>query len=194
MLKMEYMDQSFDIQNNPCFNNIDGLKDISDYLDFAISSTIRKQYPNVTEQQERKFAVTILENFMLGNANAFTSQYNIRANMRIIGLEKIKFLLIKTLIEKDAMNKRILHKLIPENYYDECAEYLTNVAYSGGLDQQEEWIRTSIPAFVDVYVKEVYGKDNEDKKQREDICYENIANSKALEQLNLEMSLHRYKN
>lgn len=194
MLKMEYMDQSFNIQNNPCFNNIDGLKDISDYLDFAIFSTIHKQIPNVTEQKEKELAAILLKNFMLGDARAFTSQYNIRNNIKIIGFEKIKYLLVKTLIEKDEINKRILHKLVPQDYYDECATFLTNVAYSGSLEQQDSWISVNIPVFIDVYVEEMYGKNIEDKAQREQLSYENSITSKALDNLNLEMSLNRLKN
>ena len=47
---------------------------------------------------------------------------------------------------------------------------------------------------IDNYIEEMYGRNIEDKNQREQLCYENSITSKALENLNLEMSLNRLKN
>lgn len=193
MLELEYMDPNFDIKNNPSFNNIDGLKDISSYIDFSIKSTIHKQIPNVTPDEEKYYAKVILKRYMNGDKQSFTSQYGIRDNIEKIGQDKIEFLLLKTLIEKDEFNRRVLHRLTPQDFYDECAGYITNIVYSGQLEANKQWIKGNLGTFIDVYVEEYYGKPVEDKSQREEMCYGNNLTTKALEQLNLEMKLEQIK-
>jgi len=194
MPEFDYINPNFDIENMPCFNNVDGLKDISQYLDFALSSTIKKQIPNVTENYEKKLATDILNRYMNGETVAFTKKYNIRNNMNKIGRERIKNLLLKTLIEKYEYNTRVLHKLNSNDFNDQCATYVTSVAYNGELDENTDWIQNCIPCFIEMYIEDGYGKSMEVKNHREDLCYDDSIAIKALEQLNLEMSLNRIKN
>lgn len=194
MLEFQYMDPNFDVTNMPCFNNVDGLKDISCYLDFGIKSTIHKQIPNITPEAEKYYAKIILKKYMDGDKVSFTSQYGIRQNVDKIGYEKIKALLLKTLIEKGEYNRRVLHLLTPQNFEDQCADYITNIIYSGQLEANEDWILGNIGSFIDIYVNECYDLSPELKDQREELCYGNSVTTKALEQLNLEMKLNSIKN
>ena len=190
MLNYDYMEPTFDIMNIPCFNNVDGLKDISQYLDFAISSTIYKQKPNVTMEQEKKYAATILKGFMSGDLAAFTSQYNIRKNMQKIGPEKLKALLLKSLLETQAYNERVLHQLSAASFKDQCANYITESAYNGQLKENESWIMSNIPSFIDMYIEDRYREGIDKKEQLEAICYSNPKTLRAVEQLNLQMHIN----
>ena len=196
MLDFQYMDPNFDITGIPCFNNIDGLTDISNYLDFGISSTIHKQFPNITLESEKNYAKIILKKYMNGDSSLFTRKYGIRHNINQIGQEKIKNLLLKTLIEKGEVNRRILHRLTPQDFSDECADYITTITYCGQLDEAKNkvWIKDNMTTFIDIYVDECYGKSPDQKAEREEMCYGNPFTTKALEQLNLEMNLNRIKN
>lgn len=191
MQEFQFMTPEFRVENSPNFNDIYGLIDISQYLDFAISQTIHKQIPNVTEEQERYYATMILNNYMSGYNHAFTSQYGIRGNISEIGRDKIQSLLLKTLIEKDEYNKRVLHKLRSQDYGDNCAEYINSVINNGRLDEQIDWVITNIPVFINIYIQEVYGLSVENKKHREQLCHESYFSNLSLEKLNLEMSLNR---
>lgn len=193
---LDYINQNFDVESMPNFNNVDGLKAISSYLDFAISSTIRKQIPNITPEGEKYYAKIILENYMNGDARAFTSQHNIRSNVIAIGQERIKSLLLKTMIETGEYNRRVLHQLVPQDQNSEIANVVTNIVYSGQIDEEENrsWMQSNIESFIEVYVDECYGKPDDIKDQREELCYGNDMTRRALEQLNLEMSLNRIKN
>lgn len=193
MLDFQFMNPDFNIKDNPNFNDIYGLIDISQYLDFAISQTIHKQLPNVTKEQEKYYATMILNNYMSGDDGAFTSQYGIRGNIREIGRNKIQSLLLKTLIEKDEYNKRVLHKLNSSDFKDNCAEYINHIINNGRLDEQIDWVINNIPIFIDIYIQEVYGLSIENKRHSEQLCRESYFSNQSLEQLNLEMSLSRLK-
>lgn len=195
MLDFQYMDSNFDITSIPCFDNLNGLKDISSYMDFGIKKTIHKQIPNITLEMEIYYAKIILKQYMNGDSNSFTSQYNIRNNIGKIGRAKIISLLLKTLIEKSEYSKRVLHRLNPQDFGEECAYYVTDIAYYGQLDNEsnQNWIQSNIESFIDIYVDECYGLTPEGKMQREEMCYGNTLTTKALEQLNLEMKLSQYR-
>lgn len=195
MLEYEYMNPNFDIEKNPCFNDINGLKDISNYIDFGIAYTIHKQIPNIALESEKDYAKVILKEYMKGNPSMFTKDYGIRKNINKIGYEKIKSLLLKILIEKGKVNRRILHRLNPQDFNDECADYITEITYCGQLDKEENqnWLKNNMAIFIDIYVDECYRSKPEDKTQREELCYGNSVTTRALEQLNLEMSLNRIK-
>lgn len=190
---LDYTNSNFDISTIEGFNNIDGLAGISNYMDFALSSTIHKQKPNIDIETEKMYAKDILKRYLQGDPVAFTSTYGIRGNMRQVSKKKIQDLLIKSLIELDAYNKRVLHQLGPNNYIGECAQYVTSVVASGQLDQIQPWINDNMNTFVENYINTRYKEDMDMKRQIEDVAYSIPDNSKALEQLNLEMKLNEFK-
>lgn len=185
MSQLDCMNSNFDIESIPGFNNVEGLNDISEYLDFAIASTIRREVPNITEVKEKELAATILKNYMDGTNVAFTNKYNIKNNIEKIGIERIKTLLLKTLLEKDS--RRLLEKTVPESFAEQCASYVTSSVYYQ-IDTNEEWIRNNIPTFIDVYVEDSYGKTHEAKVEMAEMCYGNNMIIKALENLDNKMS------
>lgn len=191
--KFDYMNPNFDITRVPDFNGVTGLIDISQYLDFSISTTIRKQIPNIDEYKEKEYAKEILNGYMHGNNNAFTSKFGIREQIIKIGRDKLVFLFLKTLIETWNYSEIIFRKLAATNTSEEYSKFVSEVVYSGKLDLYKEWIGTNISTFIDIYVQQSYGRTLEEKKQLEELCYSNPTTTRTLEQLNLEMSLHRLK-
>lgn len=189
----DYTNPNFDISAIEGFNNIDGLGGISSYMDFAISSTIHKQIPNVDVETEKMHAKNILHRYLQGDNCAFTSTYAIRSNMNTITPQKIKELMIKSLIELDAYNQRVLHQLQPKDYIGECATYVTSVIASGQLEQIQPWIDQNIDTFIDSYITSRYKEDEQRKQQMEAMAYSIPTHEKALEKLNLEMKLNEFK-
>jgi len=185
MSQLDCMNSNFDINTIIEVNDVTDLKNLSEYLDFAIKTTIHKHIPNVTEEQEKKLAAAILKDYMNGTEDVFTRKYGIRNFVNRIGYDKIKNLLIKTLLEKDS--KRIISKKQPDSYGAECASYVTCSLYHG-LEQNESWIKSQIPTFIDVYIEDSYGKTSEEKTKMEQFCYGNETSTKALEKLNNKMN------
>ena len=190
---MNYMNTNFDITMIECFNNLDGLQEISNYLDFALHTTIRKQLPNISEEDEVKYANVILQRYLNGDKNSFTSNYNIRGNMEKVGTDKLRFLLYKSLIERNAYNERVLHMLSPTEYIDQCCAYVSSETAKGNLDKLQDWLKQNETYFIESYSEFSYKKSNEIKQNSYAIALENPDCSKALEQLNLEMGLKSMK-
>lgn len=189
---MDYTDKNFDITNIECFDNGYGLIEISNYLDFALSTTIRKQLPNITIEQEKGYATKILKSYVIdGSSHYFTRDFNIKNNIKKIGKDKVKFLICKHLIECQAYNESILHMMQPTEFIDESAQSLTVQVSKGNFDQIEDWIDKNMGAFIDDYVSSYYKSDI--KKQLNEIALEHPICNEALTQLNLEMSLRQTK-
>lgn len=185
MSQLDYMNLNFDINTISEVNNVTDLKNISEYLDFAIKATIYKQIPNVTEEQEKELAASILKDYMNGSEQVFTRKYGIRNSIKRIGYEKIRNLLLKTLLEKDS--KRLFAQRPPKNYAEECASCVTCSVYYQ-LSGNDGWLKSNIPTFIDVYVEDSYGKTSEEKMKMEQFCYGNEMSTKALEFLNNKMN------
>lgn len=191
---MKYTNNNFDITTINNFNNLDGLDEISNYLDFGINSTLQKHLPHTTEDDKKRLAVTMLESFMNGDPTKFTNDFRIRENILKIGKNKIKFLLCKSLIEKNAYNKRVLHMLSPSEYIDQCADYISQIIAAGEFDKIQDWIDINLSHFINEYASFKYNKKEETKEHYNNIALENPVCERALEQLNLEMHLNQIKN
>lgn len=189
----DYTNPNFDIRTIEGFDNIDGLKEISSYLDFALSTTIHTQLPKVDIKSEKMYARKLLENFFNNDTHAFTRNYRIRENMNYITSNKVRNLLLKSLIERYAYSQRICHMLSATTTIDQYAEYATNMIASGKLDDINTWITGNLSIFIEDYVNTRYKEDNNLKKDYETIAYSIPNTNKALEQLNLEMHLHMFK-
>ena len=190
---MNYMDENFDISNIECFNNTDGLLEIGNYLDFAISTTIHKQMPGIQEKEERTYAATLLKNYLNSDNASFTRSYNIRGNISKIGKDRIRFLMYKSLIEQYAVNQRVNHLLNPTEYIDQCAQYITNIVASGKFNEIQDWLQQNMDAFIDEYTRFRYRQDPYQKQNYEQIAIEHPDTRKALEVLNLEMHTQQLK-
>lgn len=190
---LDYMDPNFDIKGIASFNNIDGLKGIASYLDFAIETTIRRQVPNVDTETEKRYAEELLTKCLNGDKVTFTRTNNIRSNMNHVSMVQLKGLIMKNLIEKEAFNQRIRHLLSPTEYMDQCTQYVTSMAYNGKIAEMDEWFTNNLPLFIHEYINTNYKRTEQQRQQYEDIAYSIPETSKALEQLNLEMHLQQIK-
>lgn len=189
---MNYTDTNFDITNIEHFNSVDGLIEISNYLDFALSTTIHKQLPNISREQEKWYAAEKLKLLSIdGIEKNFSRDFNIRTNISKIGRDKIKFLICKYLIERQAYNERVAHMMIPTEFIDQAAQYLTEQVRIGNFDQIQDWINQYMGNFIDSYISSQYNSDM--KEQFSAMALENPNCAKALTQLNLEMSLNQIK-
>lgn len=189
---MNYTDENFDITTIPSFNSIEGFIEISNYLDFALSTTIHRQFPNITPEGEKYYAAEKIKLFInQEDVTVFSRQFGIRDNVIKIGKDKIKFLICKHLIELHAYNVRINHMLNPTQFIDQAAQYVAQQVASSNLSEIDYWIDQNINIFIDSYISKQY--KSAEKKQLEVNALQHPVCSKALEQLNLELHLQQAK-
>jgi len=188
----DYTDPNFNIQEITAFHNTDGFNEISCYLDFALSTTIHNQFPTIDRTREMQYAKELLTNYLNGNRTSFTRKHNIRGNMELIGVKKLYGIFIKGMIEQQAFNENILHRLVPETFQEQCMAYITEQTRTGQLSNIAPWIVQNKDALIDHYVQTQYGASKEQKDQYEQIAFENPRCQQALEQLNLELRLSNY--
>ena len=190
-----YIDPHFNINEFLEYNNTEYLKEISNYLDFALNTTIQKIYPNKTEEEYKELAKKTFIDYLIQNNNfAFTRQFNIRSNILAIDAKKIIFLLIKSMLISYVYNKDVCHLLNNTTYLEECADYITDIVYQGRLDQIDYWIVENLSVLIENYIDMVYLRDNQTKSSYEYLIQKNPKTKRALEQLNLEMHLEQINN
>ena len=177
-------------------SGIEGLENISEYINYGIHSTIKKQMGNVRPELEARYAQKLLNNHMNGNTNAFTSSNGIRSAIRSIDPFKIKALLIKSAIERHAFSMVEDHKISFESDAEKVSQAVTELVANGDMTDVLTWLDSDnrvVEILVESYVALSYQSDKELRD-----AYDRITNShpktvKALEKLNLELSLHRVR-
>ena len=193
---MDFKVKNTDIKSFLNKSGIQGLENISEYMNYGIHSTIINQFGNISPELENKYASKILNNFMVGKSNAFTSSNNIRRNITSIDKFKITILLIRSAIERYAFNAIEKQQTNFENDEDKVSQTITELVARGDLNDVLTWIKSDhriIQMLIENYVALSYQSD---KKLRD--IYTQITNShpktnKALEQLNLELNSTKEK-
>ena len=135
--------ENFDLKSVTNQNIIESLDFFEEYMDFAINSTITKQMPNLSEDDERKWASVLLTNYLNGDANAFTSSFGIRNKINECGQNKVAELLIKAAIEKNAFEQSVMRKLIPENEKEFICEDIVKRVYSGKYQEVVDLVKNN---------------------------------------------------
>lgn len=186
-----FKNTNFDITSITNSNGVYALGDVEQYLDFAVNQTIRKQLPNITISQEQNYAKKLLNNFFRGDLRAFTSSYNIRASINEIGYDKIFFTFVKAMIERHAFDLEVLHILKPTNEMQEMTQYVTENIKNGYFENLRPFLESNIGVLIENYVDMKYRIPSDQKDQYNALAYRNPTAARALEQLNLEMSLDR---
>lgn len=184
-----YKNPYFDIKNITQYNNVTSSSANEEYLDFAINQTIRKQLPNITIEQEQYYAKIILNKFFQGDFKSFTSTYNIRNNIKEIGQERIFGCLVKAMIEHDAVAKEVHHALQPQNIMQQWASYITENTKMGYLGNITPELYQNIDVLIENYIDMKYRITEEQSTQYNNLANRNPSTEKALQQLNLELSL-----
>lgn len=192
---IDYKDPNFKIENTPCFNNIDGYKELSMYLDFACQTTIQRQIPGILPEQESYYVKQILTEYLAGNKTIFTRQFGIRENINTIGPDKIRGILIANMIEKEGFNVGKLNKLTATSYEDQCARYITQITQFGQLNDETNrvWINKNLETLIDCYINMKYQKGYNARDVYEYYVNRTPFIQQAMEKLNLEMKLEPYK-
>jgi len=188
---MNYTDQNFDITEIQNFNTIEGLLEISNYLDFAIDTAIQKQLPGMRKEQETMYVTGMIRRFLNGNTAEFTNTYNIRENMNKVGPTKIKFLLWKTLIERKAFNEQVVKSMVSTEVIDEVAITATEMIARGEFDEINAWFTKNKDTLISNYILMKYKQGDDIKKQYDTIAHQNPLCEKALEQLGMELQLQQ---
>lgn len=135
--------ENFDLKNITNQNTIESLDFFEEYIDFAINSTLTKQMPNLSEDDERKWAGVLLTNYLNGDANAFTSSFGIRNKINECNQNKVAELLIKAAIEKNAFEQSVMRKLIPGNELEFICEDITKRMFTGNYQETINLVKTN---------------------------------------------------
>ena len=184
---MNFADASFDIKEYVTSDNLEGLNRVKIYLDYALNTTIRKQLPNISMNDEKLYAKELLCNYIKGDMHSFTSTNNIRNNIYTIGNDVLVKLLLKCMIEKHAYNVLIKHLEGSSDYNDQCCHYITNLIGRKHYHDIIEWINNdfdNVEEIVENYVKIFYQRDYNECQDLEQLTLKNEDTKKAMEALN----------
>lgn len=135
--------ENFDLKSVTNQNTIESLDSFEEYVDFAINSTLTKQMPSLSEDDERKWAGVLLTNYLNGDTKAFTSSFGIRNKINECGQNKVVELLIKAAIEKNAFEQSVMKKLIPGNELEFICEDITKRMFSGNYQETVNLVKTN---------------------------------------------------
>lgn len=174
---------------NKFFNEsgIQGLENISAFIDFGIHSTIVKQLGNIDDELENKYAINLLISFTEGNKNVFTNSFDIRKTIDTVEPYKIVLIFIKSAIERYAFNIINLNKKTFDSNEDKIAETIVEQIIDGNLDNILEWIDTDeriLPILIENYIYMSYKKDNQLRKVYNYIVSNCNKAKKAMKRLN----------
>lgn len=174
---------------NRYFNEsgIQGLENISSFIDFGIHSTIIKQLGNIDDELENKHAINLLISFTEGNKNVFTNSFDIRKTIDTIEPYKIVLIFIKSAIERYAFNIINLNKKNFDSNEDKIAETIVEQIIDGNLDSILDWINTDeriLPILIENYIYMSYKKDNQLRKVYNYIVSNCNKAKKAMKRLN----------
>lgn len=146
---------NFDLEKAISINNVDSLDIYEDYLDFAIHSTIRKQKPDISIEQEKYLATVLLNNYLNGNNNSFTASHGIRKNISKCGRDKVIQMLMKEAIERSACEESIYHEIKTDSDLEYvCADITTKLIYfkyeeiMGLIENNPEYQKNLIENYV----------------------------------------------
>ena len=190
---MNYTDKNFDITEIEGFDTIECFTEISNYLDFAISTTMKKHFPLAQGDSEVMQAINMVRGFLQGDSTRFTDVYNIRENINKIGIVRIKFLLWKTLIERKAFNKHAVKFMTNSEKINSTAVLVTELIARGEFSMTEDWYNRNMDSLILNYIILKYKKDTEIKEKYDAFANENPLCKKALEQLEMELQLQQVK-
>ena len=179
---------------NKFFNEsgIQGLENISAFIDFGIHTTIVKQLGNINQETETRYAINLLKNFTDGNKNTFTNSNNIRTIINTIEPFKLVLIFIKSAIERYAFNVINLNKKSFDTNEDKIAETIVEQIADGNLNDIIDWISSDeriLPILIENYIYMSYKKDNQLRKVYNYIVSNCDKSKKAMKQLNLKLNL-----
>lgn len=189
---LDFENTNFDIETFIGRNNLENLHNVSNYLDYALHSTIIKQIPNVDKDDEKEYAKQILRKYLSGDLHFFTSKNNIRNNIRKIEPNRLINLFIKAMIEKHAYDVTVKQRLIT----NDNSAYVCNMISRGLYSDVITWLKTdaeNIEEIMSNYVDFIYDEDDEVKRNLEYLTTKDVETNKAMEKLNLELSLMEVK-
>ena len=192
----DYMNPNFDIMEYIGRDSVDNLKNISDYLNFAIKSTILKQMPNISKEEEQKMAEKVLKLYLVNTNFAFTRKDNIRANMEQIGKKRLFDLIMKSALEKKAFNIRVRHLLADQTYQDQCVTWITNQINAGSYDSIISLLQSNpdmLNSLIENYIDLSYNVAEETKSNYNDIAWSEPLTEKALNNLNVSICMDSFK-
>ncbi len=181
---------NFDIAEYINFPGLEKLNRIALYLDYGISTTIKKQMPNITVNDEKLYAKELLNNYLKGDMHSFTSKNNIRNNIYTIGNKNLINLFLKTMIEKHAYNILIRKMQGSAEYSDQCANYITNRIGKKHYSDIIEWLTNdfdNIEEIISNYVDLFYKRDVEERLDFEKLTEKSQDTELAIKFLSLEV-------
>lgn len=194
--EFDFNNPNFDRESYLAVSGFVGLDNISNFLNYGIHTTITKQLGNIPIENEQYYAQQILMNYFKGDKHFLTSTNGIRETIGGISNTTLKMMLCKTAIEYHAFCKRVYHHLDPLGPEETYSADVVDNAISGNLKNSLQAMENNdhmLCTLIDVYTKFTYGSTKRDKDIHWETAINNPAAERALEQLNLELSLYKNK-
>lgn len=191
-------------------NDLYDLDNVSNLLNYAVNETINRHYKAETDEEKKNIAQQIIVEYLNGNKSVISNApcpipypedtvdgiNGMRDLINSIDIKNIRYSILNENVLSHAYTEYGLKKIGGYNTNESIAKYVTDVSYSGKLDENIDSLfenQDFLNGMVSNYLNMSYTNDFSLHSCATSLAYSNDITEHALEQINLEKSLNRVK-
>lgn len=187
--------------------DLNDLDNISNLLNYAVNATINKHYKDkaTTDEEKKNIAQQLIVNYLNGNKRIISNTpcpinypeditngiNGMRDLLNSIDIKNIRYSILNENVLSHAYTKFGLKKIGSYNTDESIAKYVTDVSYSGKLDENIDSLfenQDFLNGMVSNYLNMSYTNDFSFHSTVVSLAYSNGITKKALEQINSEQN------
>lgn len=188
-------------------NDLNDLDNISNLLNYAVNATINKHYKDkaTTDEGKKNVAQQLIVNYLNGNKRIISNTpcpinypeditngiNGMRDLLNSIDIKNIRYSILNENVLSHAYTEFGLKKIGGYNTDESIAKYVTDVSYSGKLDENIDSLfenQDFLNGMVSNYLNMSYTNDFSFHSTVVSLAYSNEITKKALEQINSEQN------
>lgn len=187
--------------------DLNDLDNISNLLNYAVNATINKHYKDKanTDKEKKNVAQQLIVNYLNGNKRIISNTpcpinypeditngiNGMRDLLNSIDIKNIRYSILNENVLSHAYTEFGLKKIGGYNTDESIAKYVTDVSYSGKLDENIDSLfenQDFLNGMVSNYLNMSYTNDFSFHSTVVSLAYSNEITKKALEQINSEQN------
>lgn len=187
--------------------DLNDLDNISNLLNYAVNATINKHYKDkaTTDEEKKNIAQQLIVNYLNGNKRIMSNTpcpinypeditngiNGMRDLLNSIDIKNIRYSILNENVLSHAYTEFGLKKIGGYNTDESIAKYVTDVSYSGKLDENIDSLfenQDFLNGMVSNYLNMSYTNDFSFHSTVVSLAYSNEITKKALEQINSEQN------
>ncbi len=187
--------------------DLNDLDNISNLLNYAVNATINKHYKDkaTTDEGKKNIAQQLIVNYLNGNKRIISNTpcpinypeditngiNGMRDLLNSIDIKNIRYSILNENVLSHAYTEFGLKKIGGYNTDESIAKYVTDVSYSGKLDENIDSLfenQDFLNGMVSNYLNMSYTNDFSFHSTVVSLAYSNEITKKALEQINSEQN------